>query len=118
MSKVRFLLFLITLLFISCRQPLVQNLSEYQTINNNVKYLILSENDSGFELSVYFKTNDFYTEKINLIADAKNNFYDIAKLICARKGKKFGRIDDNSFIVNSDENQKASHAINWVNYSK
>lgn len=113
--KSGFLLFL-TVALCSCA-PLVPNLSEYKEIHQNAKYLVSSQNDSGFELSVYLKTDDFYTEKRRLSAEAKILFKDVAKLVCIREGKKCGFIDENTYLVNANVGQKEVQLINWVYYA-
>ena len=119
MNSYKLLVFFFMLLFLSsCSQPIISNLHEYQTIHKNAKYLILSETKSGFELSLYFKSNDFYTEEKHLAAEAKILFKDIANLICIRKEKKLGLINNNTYLVNADVGQKAVHLVNWVAYKE
>ena len=110
------LIFVISTLLCSCSKPLVSNISEYETLQRNVRYLISFEKESGFELSLYLKTDDFYTEKRHLAAEAKILFKDVANLICLRKGKKLGTINNNTYFVNADVDQKAVQLVNWVNY--
>ena len=110
------IIIVISTLLCSCSEPLVPNLSEYEAIQKNVRYLISFERESGFELSLYLKTDDFYTEKRHLAAEAKILFKDVANLICIRKDKNLGLIDNNTYFVNADVGQKAVQLVNWVNY--
>ena len=75
------------LLAAGCGRPLVSNLSEYHTLNSSTKYLVITEVDSGFELSLYFKSDDFYTEKRHLAAEAELIFKKVAKSLCNQKGR-------------------------------
>jgi len=106
----------LTCLVGGCGRALVSNLNEYEVLDPDTKYKILSEKDNGFELAVHIKTHDFYTEERHLIAKAKNEFRVIAKSICAKKSKVVGEIDNNAFIDSVDLSSKTAHVRNWVYY--
>ena len=101
-----------------CGQNLVSNLDEYKTLDPDTKYKILSENDNGYELAVFIKSHDFYTEERHLIAKAKNRFRVIVKSICAKQSKEIKDIDNNAFIDSVDLGTKTALVRNWVYYKK
>jgi len=105
-------------LFPGCGKPLALDLNDYEKIDATTKYKVISENDSGFELGVYIKRDYFYTEKRHLVAEAKNEFRKISKMICAKKLKEVGDIDENAFIESVDLGNKAALVRNWVFYKK
>ena len=105
-------------IFTGCGKRLVSNLKDYEKLNSTTKYKILSENDSGFELGVYIKKDDFYTEKRHLIAEAKNEFRKISKLICSEKMKEIESLDENTFVEDVDLWDKTAYVRNYVFYKK
>ncbi len=105
------------LLLAGCSRPLASNLSEYTKLDSSTKYFVSQQTDSGFELSVYFKSRDFYTEERHLAAEGELTFKRLAKILCEQSGRELGSIDDNTFLVNADAGQKAVHVVNWVAYT-
>jgi ribosomal protein L31 len=97
---------------------LVSNLNEYEVLDPDTRYKILSEKEDKFELAVHIKSHDFYTEERHLIAKAKNQFRKIANSICIKNSKELGKIDDNAFIDSADSDSKAAHVRNWVYYKR
>ena len=108
----------LTCLVGGCGRALVSNLNEYEVLDPDTKYKILSENDDGYELAVFIKSHDFYTEERHLIAKAKNRFRAIVKLICAKRAKEIKDIDNNAFIDSVDLGTKTALVRNWVYYKK
>ncbi len=118
-KSILFILFLFAVVILTgCGKPLVSNLKDYEQLNSTTKYKILSENDLGFELGVYIKNRDFYTEKRHLIAEAKNEFRKISKLICTKKSKEYELIDENNFIEDVNLGNKTAYVRNYVFYKK
>jgi|GEM_PF-3160060 len=105
-------------LFSGCGEPLASDLNSYEKLDATTKYKVISENDSGFELGVYIKRDYFYTEKRHLVAEAKNEFRKISTMICAKKIKEVGDIDENAFIESVDLGNKVALVRNWVFYKK
>ena len=110
---------LLLLLFISgCGGPLACDLDSYEKLSPAVRYKVISENDSGFELGVHIRKKDFYTEKRHLLAEAKNQFRKVAKMVCAQRSREVGVIDENAFIESVDVGSKVALVRNWVFFKK
>ena len=109
----------LSLLFISgCSGPLASDLDSYERLGPAVRYKVISENDSGFELGVHIRKKDFYTEKRHLLAEAKNQFRKIAKMVCAQRSREVGVIDENAFIESVNVGSKVALVRNWVFFKK
>ena len=89
-------------------------------LNNNVKYSIISEDDSGFKLSLVYSSYQFAADYLHVINLAKETFDALAQDICREKSKEFEVYDKDKFIITNDRNWLLGHsyirADNWVNY--
>ena len=70
-------------------------------LNNNARYRVLSEDETGMMLSYTYSSYQFFPNPQGLIDEAISSFIFLSKDLCRQKGKGYGGVDQSAFMVST-----------------
>ena len=81
--------------------PAPKGSSAVVKLSNNAHYRLLSEDETGMMLSYTYSSYQFFPNPQGLIYEAKSSFVFLSKDLCRQKNKRYGGVDESSFLVST-----------------